>query len=95
VKDEGVFVLDFALDDPVPKRGVVLSGRDSGTICGVRAEDGGRHGQRTEDFAVGPLDERFVYHYLDGFAEEDEAGVRVFRASAGSSFEWEFETGAE
>ena len=32
---------------------------------------------------------------FEGFAEEDEAGIRVFGACAGRGFNGEFETGAE
>ena len=71
----------------------------NGTSVGSRAfggiERGVRHAERAEDFALAEGVERFVGESLQGDAENDEADVAVFGASAGIGGEFGGEGGRE
>ena len=92
VKDGGVFILDFALDNAMTEPYVLLGGRNSGALGREWAEARCGHGERGKDFPVCPLGEGFVYEDFEGFAEEDKSGIGVFGACAGRNFDAEFET---
>ena len=93
-EDEGVFVLDFALNAAVAEGCVFLGGRNGKALGGRGAKKAGVHAEGRQDFAPHPGREVFAGEDLESLAEENEAGVGVFGAGSGLGFDGQGEARA-
>ena len=92
---EAVLIVNFALNDASAKDPIVDSGRNQRTPGRWWLVASCRERKWREDLAVAENVERFVSEDFEGLAEQDEADIGVFCASAGSSFEGHEEAGFE
>src|SRR5258708_15380582 len=78
-----VFVVDFALDDPIAESLIIHGRRNVRANFGRRIEGGATHPQRAKNFALAEAVKRFAGDALERSAQDDEADIAVFGAGAG------------
>ena len=72
---ERIFVMNFALDQALPKGHVIFRGSDAAQKILRGIEHGARHVKGREDLVVSKLIQRFARGALENFAEQYEAEV--------------------
>src|SRR5579863_3262574 len=89
-----IFVLHFALDDPVPKRIVNFGWRDQGSLLGGRRESRCRETEWLEYLVLRPERQIRPRQDLQRLAQQDEARVGVLSAFARCGFDRKFKARA-
>ena len=92
---EGVFVLDFALNDSVPESAVIGGRRNFGAHVRRRLECGMRHSEWSENFAPTEKIEGFFGKAFQRRAQDNESDVAVFDARGRVGGEGHGKGGAE
>ena len=78
-QNAGVFILHFALDNPLPKRLIIRGGGHRVPPRCRRIVRSTHHAQWTEYFSLAKPVQTFVGHALQRDCQDDEADVAVFR----------------
>ncbi len=86
-QNAGVFILHFALDNPLPKCAVIGRRRNRSLPRCRRIVRSVHHSQRTKYFALAEPVQAFIGDALQSDCQNDEADVTVFSPLAGISGE--------
>src|SRR5437660_12547876 len=81
-QNTGVFVLNFALDNALPKSSIVGGGRNGSTATRRRVEEGVRHAKHGQ-VSVTKLIQPFIGKPRQHHSKNDEANVAVYRDGYG------------